>query len=156
MSTPVSGEAGSGQVVAYTLGQGEAATLETISFVVATDGTAGVHSVRLSLVLPTIGTVAQLDDLNEAGPSQTNHYTYGLGLNGSACTLPTGISVTDALPWTELQPGAEIILEAINAAGVEIAGDTFSDVLLQFAGSAIAPAPVTLLPISLLPGSVAA
>lgn len=156
MSQQVSGEQGSGEVLVYTLGPGEERTLETIAFTVATDGTAGTHAVRLLLDVPTVGTIARLDDLNIGGPGQTNFYTYGLGLNASACTLPNGIAVTDALPWTDLPPGATITLRAIDGAGAEIAGDAFSGVLLQLSGSGAPVRPADNLPLYLLPGSAAA
>jgi len=156
MSRQVSGEGGSGAVVTYTLAPGESDQLETLSFTVNTDGTAGVHSVRLVITMPTVGVIARLDDLNQAGPSQENFYTYGLGLNASACTLPAGLAVTDALPQTELLAGTTIELIAIDAAGAEIAGDTLSDVLMQFAGAGVSSVDSHPLPLTLLPGTLAA
>ena len=156
MSVTVAGEGGHGAVVAYVLGPGQSDQLETLSFQIDTDGTAGAHAVRLVLTLPTVGIVGRVDDLNVGGPGQTNFYTYGLGLNASACTLPTGIAVTDALPYTTLQPETTIELIAIDAAGAEIAGDAISNVLMQFAGSAAAAPPAQMLPLTLLPGSLAA
>lgn len=157
MSRPAGGHDGSGSTLVYTLAQAEADTLETLAFTVTTDATAGTHAIRVRLVLPTVGTVARLDDLNAGGPSQTNFYTYGLGLNASTCTLPDGIAVTDALPRTELRPGAEIWIDPINAAGASIAGDQISAVLLQFAGAAQeAPVELPAPPLTLLPGLLAA
>ena len=156
MSRQVAGQEGAGSVVVYQLGPAESATLESIHFTVETDATAGVHQIRLLLEIPTVGTIARLDDLNEAGPSQTNFYTYALGLAGSACTLPSGLAVTDALPDTQLPPGATITVEAITGAGVEIAGDQISAVLLQLSGAAVQAAPPEDLPLFLLPGSAAA
>jgi hypothetical protein len=153
MSRPVSGEGGSGTVVTYRLAGGEVAMVETLSFKVTTDGTAGAHAVRVTLTQPTVGIVARLDDLNGGGPSQTNYYTYGLGLEGTTCDLPDGIAVTDPLPWTELQPGATITLEAIDGTGAQIAGDHFADVLLQLSDAAQVAPPASGLPLVLLPGS---
>lgn len=156
MSRPTSGEGGSGAVVVYELGGAETAMLETLSFTVTTDGTAGTHAVRLVLTLPGQGIVGRFDDLNVGGPTQVNGYTYGLGLNASACTLPDGIDVTDALPWTTLPPGATIELIAINGSGVEIPGDTFSEVFLMLGGEIEQPPQPSNIPITLLPAQAAA
>ena len=156
MSVETAGSGGSGDTKVYTLSAGQTAVLETLTFTVTTDGTAGVHMIRLRLLSPTGNVVARLDDLNEGGPTQTNFYTYGIGLNASACTLPSGIAVTDALPWTELVPGTQIFVTPITAAGVTIAGDAISAVLLHFDRDVPAPAPAQNLPLTLLPGSVAA
>ena len=156
MSRQVAGEGGSGSVTVYTFAAGETAMVESLSFTVATDGTAGTHAIRVKLDIPTVGVVLRGDDLNIGGPGQTNFYTYALGLNASACTLPDGLAATDALPWTELPPGSTVTVEAINATGVEIAGDAISNVLLQLSDAAAAPPPASTVPITLLPGNPAA
>lgn len=156
MSRQAAGEGGSGSVVVYTFAAGETAMLETLSLTVATDGTAGTHAIRVILDIPTVGEVFRGDDLNIGAPNQTNHYTYGLGLNASACTLPDGIGVTDALPWTELPPGSTVTVEAINGTGAEIGGDVISAVLLQLSDAAAPAPPPSNIPITLLPGNPAA
>lgn len=156
MSRLVAGESGTGATVVYTLAIGESDQLETLSFQIDTDGTAGTHTARVVLTQPTIGVVFRGDDFNVGGPGQTNFYTYGLGLNASACTIATGFAVTDALPWTTLLAEATVEVIPINASGVEIAGDRISNVLMQFSGEGRAAPPVSNLPLTLLPGSIAA
>lgn len=153
MSVEVTGEGGSGEVITYALPDSLTALLESISFRVDTSVTGAGHMVRLRFVSPTGETLGRLDDLNVGADGQQNFYTYALGLNGSACTLPAGIAVTDALPWTELLPGTEIRLEPIDELGVTLA-DTISHVLMHFdRAAAPAPDPGPLLPLVLLPGS---
>lgn len=135
MSVTVRGSEGSGFVTVYQVPTFYAVQVETVKFQVVTDATAGVHTVRLRLVDPALGSIATLDDFNQGGPGQTNFYTYGLGLNASACTIPTGIAVTDALPWTELAAGGSITLSAISDTGVSISGDAFSSVVIQVSPS---------------------
>lgn len=131
MSVVVSGPNGQGQVVAYTAPQGRAVTIETLTFTITADGTAGIHRARVQFV-PTSGvTTATLDDLNDSGPAQTTVYTYGLGLNASACTTATGWAVTDALPWTNLDGSGTLVVTAIDDSGAEISGDVITDVYLQ-------------------------
>lgn len=131
MSLTIRGATGTGFVTVWTVPQTGDYQIETVKFQVDTDGTAGVHMVRVRLVDPVLGSIATMDDLNAGGPSQQNFYTYGLGLNASACTLPSGLAVTDALPWTGLAPRGTITVSAINDSGVEIPGDAFSEVVIQ-------------------------
>lgn len=156
MSTPVSGGGGSGSVVAYTLSQGERAVIETLCFEVATNATAGTHAVQVDLVIPTVGTVASLMDLNIGGPGQVNFYSYGVGLNASACTITTGMAVTDALPEVELPPGSEVQITAVNGAGVEIAGDQILNVLLMLSSNGQGNLNNPIQDIFLMPGQAAA
>lgn len=131
MSLTIRGARGSGFVTIYDVPKIYDVQVESVKFQVDTDGTAGVHMVRLRLVDPSLGSIATLDDLNAGGPGQTNYYTYALGLNASACTLPSGLAVTDALPWTELAAEGALTLTAITDAGVTIPGDAFSEVVIQ-------------------------
>lgn len=135
MSLTVRGLEGSGFVTVYQVPMIYAVQVETVKFRVDTDATAGVHTVRLRLVDPALGSIAPLDDFNQGGPAQTNYYTYGLGLNASACVIPTGVAATDALPWTELAADGSITLEAIDDTGVQIAGDVFSEIVIQVSPS---------------------
>lgn len=131
MSVTVYGPNGAGTTVAYTAPQGRAVTVETLAFTVDTDGTAGVHSVVVRFIDDASKRIVRLDDLNQAGPSQTNTYTYGLGLNASACTLPDGIAATDALPWTQIKDGATVTITAVDGTGTELTGDSIYGVVLQ-------------------------
>lgn len=131
MSLTVRGQEGSGFVTIYSVPQIYGVQVETVKFQVDTDGTAGTHTVRLRLVDPVLDSIATLDDFNVGGPGQTNFYTYGLGLNASACVIPSGVAVTDALPWTELAARGSITVSSIDANGTEIPGDTFSEVVIQ-------------------------
>lgn len=131
MSSTVYGPDGSGSITAYTAPQGRTVTIETITFTVAADNTAGTHRVRLTYVDDTGKAIATLDDLNVSAATQTTIYTYGLGLNASACTTATGWAVTDALPWTQIKDGNTVVVETINDSGVEITGDAISAVVLQ-------------------------
>jgi hypothetical protein len=105
--------------------------VQSLKFQVDTDATAGVHAVRVRFVEPTIGSVVALDDLNAGGGSETHYYTYGLGLNASACTIADGMAVTDALPWIELAPGSQIVVTPTDGTDTVIAGDAISNVSLK-------------------------
>jgi hypothetical protein len=159
VSVEVSGQGGSGRVVIYTLPSGSAAMLEVLCFTITGSASGNGHEVRLQAISPAGPTVFQLDDLNVGGDGQTNVYTYGVGLNASACTLPTGISVTDALPWTQLIDGTALVLTPIDQAGATIAGDRISNVFMRFTEPAALPAtepPPSNIPLTLLPGAAAA
>ena len=105
--------------------------LELIHFTLTTDGTAGVHAPMVTLTDPgTAKPSAELWDWNEAGPSMTVYYTYGIGLRPFNCTITTGMRVEHDLPDTELWPGTTVTISAINAAGATIAGDTITNVTL--------------------------
>jgi hypothetical protein len=131
MSVTVRGPDGSGQVEAYEVPGGRTVTVQTLAFTVTADGTAGVHRVRVRYVSNGGVRIASLDDLNESAAGFVTTYTYGLGLNASACTTVTGLAVTDALPWTELDNGATVQITAIDDNGNEIAGDSITAVVLQ-------------------------
>lgn len=131
MSTTVYGPAGSGSLTAYTAPSGRSVTVETLAFTVAADSTAGIHRVRVAFVDDAGNVIGTFDDQNDSGASQTTLYTYGLGLNASACTTATGWAVTDALPWTQIKDGGTVTVTAINDNGVEITGDAISAVVLQ-------------------------
>lgn len=149
MSDGTRGDGGTGQTTVYTTPLSGQYRLEVLHLTIATDGTAGVHTIRVRVIDVTLDqSIMTLDDLNEGAPSQTNTYTYGLGLNASACTLPDGLAVTDALPWTQLKPGSQIIVTPINGNGVEIPGDTIEAVTVfgtLLGGALDAPAPGPLL-----------
>lgn len=131
MSVTVYGPNGVGQVTAYTSPSGRTVTVQTLRFKVVADATAGIHRVRVSYIDTAGNTIATLDDLNTSAATQTTLYTYGLGLNASACATASGWAVTDALPWTELSDEAYVTVEAITDGGVELAGDAISQVVLQ-------------------------
>lgn len=131
MSITVNGRTGSGRVVTYNAPQQRDVGLETLTFTVLADGTAGTHRVRVEMIDDAGQPFATLDDLNVSASGQTTIYTYGLFLNASACTTANGWAVTDALPGTQLRASSSVAITAINDNGVEIAGDTISNVVLQ-------------------------
>jgi hypothetical protein len=131
MSVTVKGRQGSGLTTVYNSPQSRPVTIQSLKFQVDTNATAGVHTVRVRFVEPTIGAVVTLDDLNAGGPNQTNYYTFGLGLNASACTITTGMAVTDALPWIELVAGSSITISPTDGTDTVIAGDAISNVVLK-------------------------
>lgn len=133
MSISVTGNAGTGSTRVYDAPAFSDVQIETIRFQINTDATAGVHMVRIKYGDPSGGDIASLDDLNAGGPSQTNFYTYGLGLNGSACVLNDGLAATDALPWTTLPANGYINVSPIDDNGVELTGDAISAVFLRVA-----------------------
>jgi hypothetical protein len=131
MSITVYGPKGSGALTAYTAPNSRDVTLETLTFTVLADGTAGTHRVRVKYLDDAGNTFAVLDDLNVSASGQTTIYTYGLFLNASACTTADGWAVTDALPGTQLRASSSVTITAITDGGVEISGDTISAVVLQ-------------------------
>lgn len=131
MSVTVKGKEGSGATTVYNAPQSRPVTIQTLKFQVDTDATAGTHTVRVRLVDPTIGSFATLDDLNVGGPSETHYYTFGLGLNASACTTADGMAVTDALPWAELAANGSVVISPTNGTDTVISGDRISNVVLK-------------------------
>lgn len=131
MSVGVYGPNGLGTTIAYTVPKGRMVTVQTLAFTVLADGTAGVHRVRVRYIDDAGSRVVALDDLNESAPGLTTHYSYGLGLNASACTTVDGLAVTDALPWTQIKDGAYIRITAIDDNGAQISGDAISAIVLQ-------------------------
>jgi len=131
MSVTAYGPNGKGQIVAYTVPGGQTVTVQTLAFTVTADGTAGTHRVRVSYVDDAENRIVALDDLNESSPGFVTTYSYGLGLNASACTTVTGLAVTDALPWTGISDGAYVQITTIDDNGNEINGDSISAVVLQ-------------------------
>jgi hypothetical protein len=131
MSITVRGNEGSGETTVYNSPQSRPVTIQSLKFQVVTDATAGVHAVRVRFVEPTIDSVATLDDLNAGGGSETHYYTYGLGLNASACTIADGMAVTDALPWIELAPSSHITITPTDGTDTVISGDAISNVVLK-------------------------
>lgn len=131
MSVTVYAAGGSGSITAYTAPNNRDVTLETLTFTVLADGTAGTHRVRVKYLDDAGNTFAVLDDLNVSASGQTTIYTYGLFLNASACTTADGWAVTDALPGTQLRASSSVTITAITDGGVEISGDTISNVVLQ-------------------------
>jgi hypothetical protein len=136
MSTTVRGSSGSGETVVWTSPAERSVMVQSLKFQVNTNGTAGTHAVRVRFVEPTIGAVVALDDLNVGGPSETHYYTYGLGLNASACTIAGGMAVTDALPWIELAPLTEIVVTPTDGTDTVISGDAISNVALKISDAA--------------------
>jgi hypothetical protein len=118
VSDALPGAAGSGSITAYTVPAGYLLRLELLRFTLATDATAGVHKARVTIRDVRSGYVtATLRDLNEGGPSMTLTYTYGIGLDGSACAAVDGWEMTDALPDTVLAPQTTVTLAAVTDAG---------------------------------------
>ncbi len=145
MSVTVYNKGGSGFLSAYSVPKGRSVTLETLTFTIVADGTAGIHRARVQYIDNAGNVVVTLDDLNDSAPGQTTIYTYGLFLNASACTTASGWAVTDALPGTQLNDNYTVTITAINDAGVEIAGDAISAVVLQVndpQGEALANRPI--------------
>lgn len=131
MSEAIRGADGSGSVLSYTVPRGFELVLELLTFTVATDATAGIHKVRVTFFDTALNqTTAVLRDLNEGGPSQTLRYTYGIGLNSSACIASTGWEMTDALPMTAFSPNTTLTIAAITDGGVAINGDAVANVTL--------------------------
>lgn len=131
MEQAFAGSGGSGSVTAYTVPRAYTLRLDILTFTVVTDGTAGNHHARVSFTDAKLGSVtARLRDLNDGGASQTLVYTYGVGLEGSACVTATGWEVTDALPMTVLAPLTTITIASVNDAGATISGDAISGVVL--------------------------
>lgn len=153
MSITVRGNSGSGETVVWTSPAERAVTVQSLRFQISTDGTAGTHAVRVRFVEPTIGAVVTLDDLNIGGPAQTNYYTYGLGLNASACTITSGMAVTDALPWIEIAPLTQITVSPTNGTDTVISGDAISGVALKISDDATAS--LKMLPIYEMPAATA-
>lgn len=159
MGEAFAGESGSGSVLVYAVPRDHFLRLELLTFVVTTGGAAGIHKARVSLFDTKLSkTAAVLRDLNEGGGSETLTYTYGIGLNASACVTVTGWEMTDALPETDLAPGTEITVSMVNDAGSTIVGDAIGSVVLYgtFYNSVdTAQTPMPKLITGLLPGSVA-
>jgi hypothetical protein len=152
MSDAYRGTAGSGSVVVYTTPRDHLFRLEMLTFTLTTDGTAGVHSAVVTFFDNALSAItARLWDWNEGGPSMTLFYTYGIGLKPFNCTVTTGMMIQDALPDTVLAPSTQITVTAVNSAGVTIAGDAISAVVLYgplddvLVDSGIATAPDPLL-----------
>lgn len=153
MSVTVRGKEGSGATTVYNSPNERSVTVQSLKFQVDTDATAGTHTVRVRFVEPTIGSVVTLDDLNVGGPTQTNYYTYGLGLNASACTITSGMAVTDAFPWIELAPGSQIVVTPTDGTDTVISGDAISNVVLKIGDAAAEGADNSPLPL-LVPQTV--
>jgi hypothetical protein len=131
MSDAYRGNAGSGSVVVYTTPRDHLFRLEMLTFTLTTDGTAGVHSAVVTFFDNALSAItARLWDWNEGGPTMTLFYTYGIGLRPFNCTVTTGMMIQDALPDTVLAPSTQITVTAVNSAGVTIAGDAISAVVL--------------------------
>lgn len=131
MARAIRGAAGSGSVTVYTVPRDHELYLMMLRFVLTCDGTAGIHKARVRMTDAQIGQeVGRFRDLNEGGASEVLTYTYGIGLNASACVTVTGWDLTDALPNASLDPQTAIIIESVNDAGSTISGDAISGVVL--------------------------
>jgi hypothetical protein len=131
MAHAFAGDTGSGSVLVYTVPSGYVLALDLLRFEVTTDGTAGIHKARVRFYDNALNAAtASLRDLNEGGASEVLTYTYGLGLNASACVTVNGWEMTDALPETVLAPNTDIYVAMVNDAGVVIAGDAIGPVTL--------------------------
>jgi hypothetical protein len=159
LSQAYTGETGTSPVVVLTTPRDGQFRLEGICFTVLCDGTAGIHKARVTITDPAAKKATYiLRDLNEGGANETLIYTYGIGLNASACVTVTGWEVTDALPNTTLYPGTTVTIGMVNDGGTNIAGDTILPVTLYgefFPDESTPGQTVPLLP-GLLPGSLAA
>jgi hypothetical protein len=159
MGQAIRGAAGSGTVDVYTVPRDHEFRLELLTFALITDATAGVHKALVTFTDSQIDqTTALLRDLNEGGPLQTLTYTFGIGLNGSACVAVTGWNMTDALPDTILAPETVVTISAVNDAGATIVADVITNATLfgELLGTVETPAQqIDLIP-GLLPGSVEA
>jgi hypothetical protein len=159
MGQAIRGAAGSGDVDVYTVPRDHEFRLELLTFALVTGATAGVHKALVTFTDSQIDqTTALLRDLNEGGPSMTLTYTFGIGLNGSACVAVTGWNMTDALPDTLLAPETVISITAVNDAGATIAGDVITNATLFGELTDFVSAPVQQIDLvpGLLPGSVEA
>ena len=131
MAEPIRGAAGAGSVDVYEVPRDHSLRLDLITFTLTTDATAGVHSAMVTLTDSTVAApIAQLWDWNEGGPTQTLVYTFGVGLKAFNCTVTTGMRIEHPLPVTILAPETLITITALNNAGVTIAGDAISGVIL--------------------------
>jgi hypothetical protein len=155
MSQAFTGNTGSGSVDTFTTPLGGTFVLEGICFVVTTDGSAGIHKARVTLTDPASHVpVFVLRDLNEGGPSETLTYTYGIGLNSSACVTVTGWEMTNPLPQTELYPGTVVNIAMVDDNGGARASDAISRVTLYgnpITATTIATVPLPSLSPALLP-----
>lgn len=140
MSEAFAGHSGSGSLVVYTVPRGYELVLQLLRFVIACNATAGIHKARVRFYDNALdATTASLRDLNEGGASETLTYTYGLGLNGSACVSKDGWEMTDALPLTVLAPNTDIYIASVDDAGTVISGDVISPVTLYGELSSLVP-----------------
>jgi hypothetical protein len=159
MGQAIRGASGSGDVDVYTVPRDHEFRLELLTFALITDATVGVHKALVTFTDSQIDqTTALLRELNEGGPLQTLTYTFGIGLNGSACVAVTGWNMTDALPDTILAPETVVTISAVNDAGVTIVADVITNATLfgELTGTVGAPVQqIDLIP-GLLPGSVEA
>jgi hypothetical protein len=131
MSDAFRGTAGSGSVLVYLTPRDHMLRLELLTFTLTTDGTAGVHAPVVILTDSSINQVtARIWDWNEAGPSMTLYYTFGIGLRPFNCTVTTGMMIPNNLPDTILAPETQITVASVNAAGATITGDAISAVTL--------------------------
>ncbi len=130
MAGAIKGKQITGNGVTYTTPNFARTRIEAICFTLACDATAGIHKAKVAIIDASGLVVARLRDLNEGGPTETLAYTYGIGLNASACVTVTGWEMTDALPNTIYAANTDIRLTAVNDAGATIAGDVFSNVVL--------------------------
>jgi hypothetical protein len=155
MSQTVQGNNGIGSTRVFDAPALSDVWIESIRFVIDTDATAGVHMVRIKYGGPDGSDLAQLDDWNEGGPSETHFYTYALGLNGSMCTLGNLLGATDALPWTTLPASGYVNVSPIDDQGQELQGDVVSGVWMRVT-YVTAPETTTREPIYFMPGRATA
>lgn len=152
MAQAIRGAIGAGSVVVYTVPRDQILRLALLTFTLTTDATAGVHSAVVTLYDSQLAAItARIWDWNEGGPTMTLYYTYGIGLRPFNCTVTTGMMIPNNLPDTELAPQTIITVTAVNAAGVTIAGDAISAVVLYGDLYGVADAAATPMP-DLIPG----
>lgn len=101
---------------------------ELVSFSLVTDGTAGVHGAQLEYRAQNGATLSLQQDLNDVSASSTVHYTFGIGLVASTCTIVSGNAIEHPLPDCDLRPGDTIRVRAVDANGATIAGDSFQSI----------------------------
>jgi hypothetical protein len=131
VSEAIRGAFGSGSVLVYTTPRDHLFRLEMLLFTLTCGAAAGIHKARVRFVDTTISqNTAILRDLNEGGANEVLNYTYGIGLSGAACVTVTGWDLTVALPDTVLATSTQIWVESVTDAGVTIAADAISSVVL--------------------------
>jgi hypothetical protein len=121
---------GLGQVLVYTLSASERLTIDTCTFTLITDGTAGSHSPEILLADQAGNLIARIPDWNDAAANGTYTYTFGRGLTPFCGIVNSGGSVQNDLPFTLLEPGGTIALQSVDGTGSVVAGDALTMIVL--------------------------
>lgn len=133
MSYAINGQGGTGEVTTYTLAQSEELVLETITWTLATSVTTGRRTPEVRLLTANGQLIARIPDWNDLFESMTVTYTFGIGLTPFCGSINSGGCVQNDLPFASLEPGASIVLVAVDDTGAPFASDTISDVTLWVA-----------------------